>query len=162
MVDFMIFIDTQIWIYAQKEPDKKRYKNDEDYQRILSLHKNADKFMQTNIQSNIIGMTYHQLSEIYHNLGFQGRFLDIEFCIEFSLRLLNSKIIKWYNVNRDNIKQALLLSKDAKIHIWDYLCILPMIKEIEIIYTCDKHFQDKTFKQFNIPIQNPLGDWNIF
>ena len=157
----MIFIDTQIWIYAQKEPDVKRFINETDYQNHLQLHKKADLFIRNIIPKNHIGMTYHQIMEIYHSLGFTGNQIDRSFCLEYIQKLLDAKFMKWYNVAREDIKKALILSKEAKIHIWDYICILPMIHELNIIYTCDKHFQHSTFKQFKIPIDNPIGNWEI-
>ena len=132
----MIFIDTQIWIYAQKEPNEGRFENLNEYKKMLDLHQNADIFMQNCIKSHEIGMTYHQLSEIFHNLGFQGNQMDLTFCWDYCTKLLAARFMKWYPINEDHIKESLKLSRDSKIHIWDYLCILPMINDLDLIYTC--------------------------
>jgi predicted nucleic acid-binding protein len=157
----LIFIDTQLWIYAQKEPDKKRFKKVQEYEKMFEKHQKASEFMQKCVQTAIIGMTYHQLFEIFHNLGFQGNSLPLEYCRTFALKLLDARFIKWYSVEKSHIRDALDRSRTSRIHIWDYLCVIPLIHDLDRIYTCDQHFKDTTFTEFKISIQNPLDYWEI-
>ena len=88
----MIFIDTQIWIYAQKEPNEGRFENLNEYKKMLDLHQNADIFMQNCIKSHEIGMTYHQLSEIFHNLGFQRKSDGSDFLLGLLYKIIGREI----------------------------------------------------------------------
>jgi hypothetical protein len=155
----MIFIDTQLWIYAQKEPDKDNFPTGPAYQRMLTIHQLADTFLQQQVKRSVIAMTYHQLAEIYHNLAFQGQKLDLEFCTEFCNMLLKSKFMRWYPVLEPHLHEGLRLSKAASIHIWDYLCVLPIIQDVDVLYTCDSHFNHDSFTSMQRPIQNPIGEW---
>jgi len=37
--------------------------------------------------------------------------------------------------------------------------MLPIINQIEIIYSCDKHLKSEYFQKMKVPIQNPLDIW---
>nr|MDO8086223.1 hypothetical protein [Candidatus Sigynarchaeum springense] len=155
----MIFIDTQLWIYAQKEPDPGRFPTKIEYKRILGFHEKADAFLQQQVKRSVIAMTHHQLAEIYHNLAFQGQRVDIDFCAQYCTTLLKSRFMKWFPINEAHLQESLRLSTQSRIHVWDYLCVLPIIQNVDILYTCDNHLQHETFTSFQRPIQNPLGEW---
>jgi hypothetical protein len=155
----MIFIDTQLWIYAQKEPDPSRFPTKQEYQRMLAIHQQADAFLQQQVKKSVIAMTYHQLAEIYHNLAFQGQRLDVEFCSQYCSTLLRSKFMRWFLIREPHLQDGLLLSKQSGIHVWDYLCVLPVIQDVDVLYTCDSHFQHETFTSLQRPIHNPIGEW---
>ena len=36
---------------------------------------------------------------------------------------------------------------------------LPLYKDVEIIYSCDKHFNNDTFQSLGPKIENPLDNW---
>ncbi len=154
-----IYIDTEIWIFAQKIPDLSKFQNELKYQNALRLHKKASEFLSQKIIESEINMTYHQLCEIYHSLAFRGTRLPAEFVSSYCNQLLTSKFMYWYQVLVSHVEQAIIFSKKSHIHIWDYLCILPLYKDVEIIYTCDKHFNHDTFQSLGTKIENPLDKW---
>ncbi|MEX2683645.1 MAG: hypothetical protein Q6373_018865 [Candidatus Sigynarchaeota archaeon] len=155
----MIFIDTQLWIYAQKEPDPNRFPTKVEYERMLGFHQKADSFLQRQVKQSVIAMTYHQLAEIYHDLAFQGQRIDNDFCAQFCSTMLRSRFMKWFPMTETHIQESLRLSTKSGIHVWDYLCILPVIQNVDVLYTCDSHFQHETFTSFQRPIHNPVGEW---
>ncbi|HDZ19222.1 MAG TPA: hypothetical protein ENH75_13055 [archaeon] len=104
-------------------------------------------------------MTNHQLCEIYHSLAFRGTRLPAEFVSAYCNQLLSSKFMRWYQVLVSHVKQAVIFSIKSQIHIWDYLCVLPLYKDVEIIYSCDKHFKHDTFQSLGPKIENPLDNW---
>ncbi|MCI4408505.1 MAG: hypothetical protein JHC26_05390 [Thermofilum sp.] len=57
-----------------------------------------------------------------------------------------------------HLKDALEESAKTGIHVWDYLCFLPVKDYIDVVYSCDIHFQ-KIGEDFNVKVINPLGGW---
>jgi len=55
-------------------------------------------------------------------------------------KLLRSSKTVIVDVERKHYKEALELSSLSGIHVWDYLCILPLKEIIDIDYTNDQHF----------------------
>ncbi|MHA1328183.1 MAG: hypothetical protein ACTSRH_12830 [Promethearchaeota archaeon] len=154
-----IFIDTEIWVFAQKVPEHSRFQDKHKYQLALQLHQKSNKFLSQIIKNNNISMTYHQLCEIFHSLAFRGNKLPREIVLKYCIHLSTSEFINWYSVSNEHIRQAMELSSLSKIHVWDYICILPLYKDIDMIYSCDAHFKHETFKSLGVKIENPIGIW---
>ncbi len=159
MINIKIFIDTELWIFAQKVPDNSKFVNNSDFKKALELHKQSSEFIKQKINEDRISMTYHQLCEIYHVLGFRGMRLPHEFVQTYCFQLIHGKFMDWYQITPIDIEQAINFSKQSGIHIWDYLCVLPLYKEVEILYTCDAHFKHASFQSLGPIIKNPLKDW---
>lgn len=156
-----IFIDTEIWSFSQKVPEESKFSSKIEYEKSLNIHKKSSKFLSEQIKKNQIYMTYHQISEIYHVLGYRGVKIPINLLISFCSELLSSKLIKFFSIDENHIKKAIELSVQSKIHVWDYLCVLPLIEETEILYSCDKHFTDPTFQNLGPKIVNPINEWIV-
>lgn len=148
-----VFIDTEIWSFALKKP-RKNAPEDEKKRFILAHH-----FLTERITNDEIVLTTHQVAEIFHVLSFRGKKLPTTFTrsyIEHLLLLPNVSVIP---ISKSHLEKAMALSQDAGIHVWDFLCVVPLVKQIEIIYSCDKHMQSELFQTFKIPVQNPLNVW---
>ena len=158
----MIFIDTQLWVFAQKPPNKKKFRNEETYNQLLQNHQISKTFIAQKVETEEISMTYHQLGEIFHSLAYRGDKISLKFCQKYCWQLLDSQFICWYPITQEHLKTCITLSTDSGIHIWDYICVVPLIKEIIEIYSCDAHFQHDSFQQFGKPIINPLNQWIPF
>ena len=154
-----IYIDTEIWIFAQKIPDPSKFQNKSEYNQALRLHKKASEFLNQKISESEIFMTTHQLCEIFHALAFRGMKLPSDFVSKYCNQLLSSEFMRWYQVLDSHIKQAIEYSIKRKIHIWDYICVLPLYNDLDIIYSCDEHFKHNTFQSLGPKIENPLGEW---
>lgn len=156
-----IFIDTQLWIFALKIPERSNFKDSADYEKILLYHERSNDFLNKHLAESDILMTFYQLGEIYHVLGFKGNRLPIEFVNEYCSQLLNGEYMHWYPIDNNIIIESMKLSCQSGIHIWDYLCVLPLYKDVEVVYTCDKHFKHESFQSLGPPIENPLDEWII-
>jgi predicted nucleic acid-binding protein len=151
-----IFIDTEIWSFAQKKPVESKFTN--GYEDALEMHSKSKEFLLQNIDREIL-MSYHQIAEIYHVLAYRGLRLPISFVQEYVRNLLQAKNIIKYEVTCEHVEDAIDASKRSGIHIWDFLCVLPVSQGLDIIYTCDQHFLHDEFKGLNVEIINPVGEW---
>jgi predicted nucleic acid-binding protein len=148
-----IFIDTEIWSFGLKKPEEN------DSEEMKNRFTIAHNFLMERIKNDEIFISTHQIAEIFHVLSFRGKKLPIEFSSSFIEKLTQMSNISIIPITKNHIKQAFSLCNDSGIHIWDFLCIIPITNNIEIIYTCDKHMKSKIFQNFKIPIQNPIDIW---
>ena len=156
-----IFIDTEIWVFAQKRPDPSKYPNKAEFEKWSQYHKLTKEFLIQKSEEYEISMTSHQFGEIYHALAFRGMKLPKEFVNKFCLQMLHNKFMRWYQISLDHVKKAMTLSTQSGIHIWDYLCVLPLYNDVEVLYTCDTHYKDASFQSLGPSIENPIGEWLV-
>ncbi|RLE63265.1 MAG: hypothetical protein DRJ38_08005, partial [Thermoprotei archaeon] len=57
-----------------------------------------------------------------------------------------------------HIEEAIKESIESGIHVWDYLCFIPVKDYIDTVFTCDKHFIT-IGKKYKVKILNPLDTW---
>jgi hypothetical protein len=55
-----------------------------------------------------------------------------------------------------HLKDALEESAKTGIHIWNYLCFLPVKDYIDVVFSCYIHFQ-MIGGELNVEVINPLG-----
>lgn len=154
-----IFIDTEIWSLAQKKPIRKKYSDKNEYKIALDIHMKAKEFIHNAIARNKVYMSYHQINELYHVLGFRGSRLPISHVNELISTILKAKKIIKVPLSLAHIVKSIELSTKSGIHIWDFLCVVPIAEYIDRAYSIDKHFQDPIFKELGIHTENPLGYW---
>jgi predicted nucleic acid-binding protein len=154
-----IFIDTEIWIFAQKIPDRSNFQEASEYENALDLHQNPSECLKQSIIDREISMTNHQLCEIFHALAFRGKKAPPSMASRYCNQLLSSKFMHWYQIFDRHVEKAVELSTNSGIHIWDYICVLPLKNDVEILYSCDVHFKHKSFKSLGPKIENPLNIW---
>ena len=141
-----IFIDTEIWIFAQKIPDRSNFKDTFEYENALDLHLKSSEFLKQKIIESEISMTNHQFCEIFHALAFRGAKATTSIASRYCNQLSSSKFMHWYQIFDKHVKEAIQLSMKSGIHIWDYICVLPLYKH-------------KSFKSLGPKIENPLDIW---
>jgi len=154
-----VFIDTQLWVYAKKYPIRKDFQDQTGFDNAEQRFELSFGFLRDQVKTGTIAMTYHQLSEIYHALGFHGRKLPHDHVFAYCTQLLRAEFMNWFACPQDILEEALRESRASGIHVWDYLCILPLIKDVTVLYTCDAHFQHESFKKYGVPIENPIQRW---
>jgi len=158
-INMLVFIDTRIWILSRKTPDVAKYPDPDEYQQALENHERADEFLTRALQDKEIAMTFHQLSEIFHVLAFRGNKLPKDYVAAYCNQLLQEEFIRWYVITADHVKESIRLSKESGIHVWDYLCVIPLVQDVDIIYSCDKHFSQPSFTSLGPPVENPMSEW---
>jgi len=154
-----VFIDTEIWIFAQKIPSKSKFQNPAEYKEYYNMHEKAKEFLIQVVSNDEILMTFHQLCEIYYSLAFRGTRFSKDKAKKYCSSLIDSDFIYWYPIDLKDIIKAIQLSSESNIHIWDYLCIIPLCKAVDVIFTFDQHFQHSSFQNMGPPVKNPIGDW---
>jgi len=159
VINVNVFVDTEIWSFAQKTPVREKFEDELEYKKFSKAHVKAKKFLKRILIEEIIYMSLHQVAEIFHVLGFRGYKLPMDFVVGYVNDLLLSERIVKIPVTVSHVKEALKLSKESGIHVWDFLCIIPIKEYIDIIYTVDKHFLHETFQKLGIKIENPLKIW---
>ena len=97
--------------------------------------------------------------EIHHVLTSRGtqRFPPA-LARDYLLQLLSSRRSRFRTLSRRNLLQALDLSAESGIHIWDYLATLPWQGEVDRLVTMDPHYRHEHFAAVG-PVENPLGLW---
>lgn len=154
-----VFIDTELWSFAKKKPSANKFQDKSRFLRASEFHSRSKEFLTNQIKRNEIYMTTHQLAEIFHVLGFRGSKLPLTHVQDYCQNLLENEFMHFYQTAFRDFKEAMVLSIKSGIHVWDYLCLIPFYKEIDVIYSCDSHFQDTTFQELGPPIENPLDVW---
>jgi len=154
-----IFIDTEIWIFAQKIPDRSNFQNKSEYNKALDLHQKSSDFLKQKIIENEISMTNHQICEIFHALAYRGKKVPKNIASKYCIQLLSSKFMHWYQVLDKHVKAAIEFSIKSGVHIWDYICVLPLCDDVKILYSCDEHFKHETFQSLGPKVKNPLDVW---
>ena len=154
-----VFIDTQIWVYSFKKPLRVKFENEKAYEEAVLMHNTARKLVKDSLVNHTIYLTTHQLAELFHVLAFKGVKMDKKDALEILEKISGSSKTVIINVKKKHYKKALKLSNLSGIHIWDYLCILPLKGLIDIAYTNDKHFLHPTLKNQTPKLENPLGKW---
>ena len=112
-----IFIDTQLWVYAFKKPQKGKFKDKEEYEEALQMHHKANEFIQHALMDHTIYLTTHQLAEIFHTLAFRGIKMRRKTALNIIDRILKSSRTVLIDVKRSHYKEALRLSSLSGIHL---------------------------------------------
>ena len=154
-----IFIDTQIWAYAFKRPSQQFFRNKEEYERAFSIHQKANEFLQKALTEDTIYITTHQLAEIFHVLAYRGSRVNTIRAYDILESIIKSMRTVIVEISRKHYREAMRLSSLSGIHVWDFLCVLPIRKNIDIAYTNDKHFLHPTLKNLLPRIENPVEIW---
>ena len=156
-----MFVDTELWIYSIKEPNENKYSNTEIFEQDTQKHLHAITFFKTLMKDTIFFFTTHQICELYHVLRFRGTKLDVDFVHSYMTSIITSKTSRVIEASLKDVKKSIDLSIASNIHVWDFLCIVPLKDKIDMIYTSDKHFTHQSMKDLGIPIENPIGTWDV-
>ncbi|MHA1911949.1 MAG: hypothetical protein ACTSYA_09660 [Candidatus Kariarchaeaceae archaeon] len=150
-----IGIDTQLFVYAYKirknisESEKQKY----DISSMLLLESISN--------NTLIHLSMHQIAEIYHTLAFRRPKMPLHEAKNKINAIMNSNAFKIHPVTIKDLSNSLDQSKESKIHVWDFLCFIPIEPYISKFYSVDSHFRHKKFEKHNIDIINPLEKWEI-
>lgn len=154
-----LFIDTQFWVYSQKEPTGSDFSTLEAHTAAVRRFEVSQALIEDAITNHVIFLTCHQVGEIFHALAFRGRKLSRAYAREFCFKLLSAEFTQVRVNTPDHLAVALQYSRDSGVHVWDFLCLLPLLPEVDVIYSCDAHFKHALIQSFGPPIRNPLEFW---
>jgi hypothetical protein len=139
---------------------KKPY--EEEGNNKFSLYIKTKEFLVDKLKNDMIYTSTHQLGEIFHVLSFRGSKLPLIFTRDYIKNLIKLDNVIIIHNEISHLKDAIKYSSESGIHVWDFLCILPLLDYVETIYSCDHHFFSEYFQHFNIIIENPIDFWLKF
>lgn len=153
-----VMIDTQLWVLAKKKPSPSRFPSRDEYKRVLRAHELAREFFAKEYPRSRIYMSIHQMAEIFHALAFRGQRVPVE-----EARMLleeiaaDPKVVK-VPLTLEHYREAASESSRTGIHIWDYLCLLPVKDYVDVVYSTDPHFRELC-KSYGLELINPVEYW---
>jgi len=152
------FVDTEIWVLAKKKPVREKFKSKSDYERVLKIHKGCRRFFEEEFDNLRIYMTLHQIAEIFHILAFRGHKIPLNEAFAIVDSLMKDDTVIKVPVLAEHVTESLIASRETGIHIWDFLCFIPLKNYVEIIYSLDRHFLE-IGKRYNVKVVNPAQEW---
>ena len=153
-----VMVDTEIWSIAKKKPDEKKYASREEFTKALKMHERARDFFTSVFPKLKVYMSIHQLAEIYHVLAFRGARIPKSYAENIVRAIIEDDNIIKATITLGHIEEAIKESIESGIHVWDYLCFIPVKDYIDTVFTCDKHFIT-IGKKYKVKILNPLDTW---
>ena len=151
-------IDTEIWSIAKKRPDETRFPSRREFARALEMHRRARDFFRNTFPGLRVYMSTHQIAEIYHVLAFRGTKIPRRHAESIVRAIIEDDNVVKVPVMLDHVEEAVRASAETGVHVWDYLCFIPVKDYIDVVFTCDDHFI-KIGEKYGVKILNPLGAW---
>ena len=151
-------VDTEIWSLAKKKPVKERFKSDSDYERALKIHRACRKFFEEEFENIRIYMSLHQIAEIFHVLAFRGYGIPLDEAVEIVMGIIGDESIVKVPVLAEHLRESLKVSMETGIHVWDFLCFIPLRNHIDAIYSLDRHFVT-IGEMYGVRVINPAQEW---
>ena len=133
-------IDTELWSMAKKRPDEDKFASKEEFTKALEMHRRAKAFFVKVFPMLKIYMSIHQLAEIYHVLAFRGARIPRSHAEAIVRSIMEDGNIIKVPVTLEHVEEAIRESVESNIHVWDYLCFIPVKDYVDTVFTCDKHF----------------------
>ncbi len=151
-------VDTELWSVAKKRPAKEKFPSKEEFLSAMRAHEAAEKFLREEFPDLKVYMSYHQLAEIFHVLAFRGTKLPFKEALSVITSIIEDPFIVKVPVTIEVLREAVKESAETGIHVWDYLCFLPVRDMIDVAYSADLHFK-VIGEKHGVRVINPLKQW---
>ncbi len=158
MTELRAFIDTELWSFAKKKPVRSRFRSEDEFNLAMEVHRKAVEFFRDTFPSLKVYMSHHQLMEIFHVLAFRGLRIPLSEALAIVERIMEDSSIVKVPITADVIREALRESSETRIHVWDFLCFLPVRGFVDIAYSSDPHFRVMG-ERYGIKVVNPVSQW---
>jgi len=152
-------VDTQLWVLAKKKPHPQRFPSVESYEEALKAHELARRFFTEEFARLKVYMSLHQLAELYHVLAFRGVRVPAGEAAALVGEIVEDPSIVKVPVTLAHYREALRESSRTGIHVWDYLCFIPVKSFVEAVYSTDPHFE-RICREHGVKLVNPTGWWS--
>ncbi len=151
-------VDTELWSIVKKRPVREKFPSQEEFLSAMTVHEAAIKFFREEFPNLKVYMSYHQLAEIFHVLAFRGTKLPLKEAFSVITSIIEDPLIVKVPVTIEVLREAMKESAETGIHVWDYLCFLPVRDMIDVIYSADPHFK-VIGEKHGVKVINPLKRW---
>lgn len=146
-------IDTRVWVLALRAgvaaPGS----------ALAQLGERARNAVAEVRRTSIVLFTPQLVGEIHHVATSRGAHrLPADTARLYLSQLLAARRSRFRALSRRHILRGLDLAAESRIHIWDYLVVLPWEGEIDRLVTMDPHYRHPHFAGM-CRIENPLGLW---
>ncbi|MEM4430135.1 MAG: hypothetical protein QXM08_03160 [Thermofilaceae archaeon] len=152
-------VDVQLWVLAKKRPSPHLFSTSEKYEEALRAHEMARRFFAEEFPRLRVYMSLHQLAELYHALAFRGARVPAEEAAMIVEEIVKSPAVIKVPVTLAHYREAVVESTRTGIHVWDYLCFIPVKGFIDTVYSTDPHFE-RICREHNVKLVNPTGFWS--
>ncbi|UNQ73567.1 PIN domain-containing protein [Infirmifilum sp. NZ] len=153
-----VMIDTELWSLAKKKPSAEKFKSRGEFEKFLMMHEKAKHFFREEVPDFKVYMSLHQLAEIYHVLAYRGIRIPPNEALELVHALLEDPNVVKVPTTAEHLREAVEMSTKTGIHLWDFLCFLPVRPFVEKVYSADKHFLT-IGKLYGVEVINPIAEW---
>lgn len=137
---------------------REKFNSELEYKKALKIHEACRKFFEEDFEKLKVYMSLHQIAEIFHVLAFRGHKIPLDEAIAIVESILDDDNIVKVPVLAEHLKEAFEESKETGIHVWDFLCFIPLKNYVDVIYTLDKHFVT-IGKRYGVEVVNPAREW---
>ncbi len=103
-------------------------------------------------------MTLHQIAEIFHVLAFRGHRIPLDEAVAVVESIIDDDSIVKVPVLAEHLKESFRESRETGIHVWDFLCFIPLKNYVDVIYSLDRHFV-KIGEIYGVKVVNPTKEW---
>ncbi len=158
VIELRAFVDTELWSLAKKRPVRSRFKSEEEFNLAMEVHERAVKFFKEVFPSLDVYISHHQLMEIFHVMAFRGLRVPLREALAIVERIMEDESIVKVPITADVVREALKESSETRIHVWDFLCFLPVRRFVDIAYSSDPHFRI-IGERYGVEVVNPVGRW---
>ncbi len=158
VTELKALIDTELWSFAKKRPVRDKFPSEGEFKAAMKIHETAVSFFRDDFPSLKVYMSYHQLAEIFHVLAFRGTKLPLKEALSVINGIIEDPSIVKVPVTMEALMKAIKESAETGIHVWDFLCFLPVSNMIEVVYSADPHFK-VIGERYGVKVINPLGQW---
>ncbi len=129
------FVDTELWSSAKKKPVRSKFRSEEEFNLALEVHRRATEFFRDVFPSLKVYISFHQLVEIFHVLAFRGLRVPLREVLAIVEHIMEDGSIVKVPITAEVVREALRESSETRIHVWDFLCFLPVRNFVDTIYS---------------------------
>jgi len=146
-------IDTRVWVLALRSPAI------EPQAPLADLAGRAAVLVRDAIEHELVLFTPQLVAEIHHVATSRLRPRSLGTVVRDYLHaILARRHTRFRPATRSHVDEALSLSAESGVHVWDYLVVLPWRGRIDRVITMDPHYRHAHFGTL-ARIENPLGLW---
>ncbi|RLF03035.1 MAG: hypothetical protein DRK00_09265 [Thermoprotei archaeon] len=104
------------------------------------MHERAREFFKSTFPRLRVYMSTHQLAEIYYVLAFRRARIPRGEAESIVRAIIEDGSIIKVPLTLERVEEVIQTSAESGVHVWDYLCFLPVKDYVNTVFTCDRRF----------------------
>ncbi len=147
-------IDTRIWVLALKRAVYPEGSPERD------LGEKAQALVRRVSVEADLRFSPQLVAEIYAVSVGRGRRLRPGVVTRYLETVLAVSRVRFEGITPEQVRWAMASSREAGVHIWDFLVVAPFRHRLDRLLTMDPHFRHPAFADCG-RVDNPLGVWKV-